>query len=187
MESLNKTSISVEAYIENTYNEASFTKYLDEDYLSIPWSDWLQTWLKLLYDYLPVADSYEVSLKLVSDRQMQAINYQYRQQDKPTDVLAFASLEADIPKPKDNNYLLEPLYLGDLVISLDTATKQAQEQGHSLISELAWLVAHGLLHLLGWDHPDEFSLDQMLNWQAKLLDSINIIFKSKKSGIFTND
>ena len=175
MESLKKPVLTVEAYLENTYDEEVLTSNFAQDYLSIPWSSWLQTWLEVLYPHLPLADTYELSLKLVSDRQMQAFNYQYRQQDKPTDVLAFAALEANLPKPTDSSYLLEPLYLGDIVISLDTAAKQTQQQAHSLITELAWLAAHGLLHLLGWDHPDDFSLQKMLDLQTKLLCSLGII------------
>ena len=176
MESLTKKAIDIEVYIENTYPEASLPQQeISSDYLSIRWSHWLQTWLETLEQELPLAHSYELSLKLVSDRQMQIINYQYRQQDKPTDVLAFAALEASMPKPNDADYLLEPLYLGDLVISLDTAHTQAQQQEHSLVKELAWLSAHGLLHLLGWDHPDQSSLEEMLDLQTKLLTYISII------------
>ncbi len=174
MESLTQKTISIEVYIENTYDRVSSDNNLEQDYLSIPWSSWLQTWLGILDKDLPPANTYELSLKLVSDRQMQTINYQYRHQDKPTDVLAFAALETDMPKPTDTNYSLEPLYLGDLVISLDTAAQQAQAQGHSLTTELAWLSAHGLLHLLGWDHPDESSLVKMLNCQTQLLSSVSI-------------
>jgi probable rRNA maturation factor len=67
-----------------------------------------------------------------------------------------------------------PLYLGDVVISVDTAHRQAQQQGHSLKTELAWLATHGLLHLLGWDHPDEESLMEMLNQQETLLQIVNL-------------
>jgi probable rRNA maturation factor len=67
-----------------------------------------------------------------------------------------------------------PLYLGDIVISIDTAQQQAQKQGHTLLTELAWLASHGLLHLLGWDHPDEESLERMLKQQVKLLKSVGI-------------
>ena len=175
MESSLEKTISVETYIENIYDGASLTNELHTHCSSIPWSNWLQTWLDVLNEALPQAGSYELSLKLVSDRQMQDLNNRYRQQDKPTDVLAFAALETNIPKPNDNNYLLEPLYLGDLVISLDTAHKQAQTQNHSLTTELAWLSAHGLLHLLGWDHSDDLSLEKMLNLQTKLLNSVSII------------
>ena len=67
-----------------------------------------------------------------------------------------------------------PLYLGDIVISVDTAHRQAQQQGHPLKTELAWLAAHGFLHLLGWDHPDEDSLNSMLNQQEMLLQTIGL-------------
>jgi probable rRNA maturation factor len=66
------------------------------------------------------------------------------------------------------------LYLGDIVISIETARQQAQQQEHPLPTELAWLAAHGLLHLLGWDHPDEESLSQMLKQQVILLKTIGI-------------
>ncbi|MGL5077101.1 MAG: rRNA maturation RNase YbeY, partial [Waterburya sp.] len=108
----------------------------------------------------------EISLRLTGDRQIQELNQQYRSLDKPTDVLAFAATESAITLPTD---FTEPLYLGDIVISLDTAAKQATEQKHSLTVELAWLASHGLLHLLGWDHPDELSLEQMLERQSKLI------------------
>ncbi len=68
----------------------------------------------------------------------------------------------------------EELYLGDIVVSVNTAQRQAQQQKHSLLTELAWLAAHGLLHLLGWDHPDEESLIQMLKQQVILLETIGI-------------
>ena len=63
----------------------------------------------------------------------------------------------------------EPLELGDIVISLDTAARQADEHGHSLVRELQFLASHGLLHLLGWDHPDDASLAAMLERQETLL------------------
>ena len=176
MDSLTKPTLNnVEVYVDNTYDEDLLTSNFHQDYPSIPWSSWLPIWLEFLHPHLPLADGYELSLKFVSDRQIQTLNARYRQQNKPTDVLAFASLEADVPKPNDTGYLLEPLYLGDLVISLDTAAKQAQQQGHSLLRELAWLAAHGLLHLLGWDHPDDSSLQKMLDVQTELLDNISII------------
>ena len=65
----------------------------------------------------------------------------------------------------------EALELGDIVISLETAARQAPEHGHSLLDELLFLASHGLLHLLGWDHPDEASLTAMLQRQEQLLAS----------------
>ena len=65
---------------------------------------------------------------------------------------------------------IEPLELGDIVISLHTAYRQAVNHGHSLEHELHFLASHGLLHLLGWDHPDEGSLAAMISRQSQLLD-----------------
>ena len=64
-----------------------------------------------------------------------------------------------------------PLELGDIVISVETAARQASEHGHSLVQELQFLASHGLLHLLGWDHPDDASLAAMLARQEALLAS----------------
>ncbi|MGL5059422.1 MAG: rRNA maturation RNase YbeY [Microcoleus sp.] len=141
------------------------------------WQDWFSIWLDEQVADLPAAAGYEVSLRLTADGEMQSLNAQYRQQDRPTDVLAFAALEADCPQSEEMLSSL-PLYLGDIVISIDTARRQAQEQGHSLKTELAWLAAHGFLHLLGWDHPDEESLMQMLDRQGTLLRAIGLAIET---------
>lgn len=137
------------------------------------WETWFHRWLEILQPNLPMTPTYELSLRLTTDAEIQALNAQYRHQDRPTDVLAFAALEVDFPQPVEMRSLL-PLYLGDIVISVDTAGRQAQQQGHNLQTELAHLAAHGLLHLLGWDHPDEESLTRMLDRQAVLLQSIGL-------------
>jgi probable rRNA maturation factor len=159
--------LQVELYLENCV----------DDFSLIPpetWENWFQEWLEILNDYLPTALSYEVSLRLTTDTEIQTLNSQYRQQDKPTDVLAFASLEANLPQSEEMLASM-PLYLGDIIVSVDTAQRQAQQQEHDLSTELAWLTAHGLLHLLGWDHPDEESLMEMLQQQVILLEKIGMI------------
>ena len=137
------------------------------------WETWFSQWLESLTPELPPALSYEIGLRLTDDPQIQELNAQYRQIDKPTDVLAFAALETDFPHSEEM-LASQPLYLGDIIVSIDTAERQAQQQEHSLTTELAWLTAHGLLHLLGWDHPNEESLLQMLNKQVTLLEAISI-------------
>lgn len=137
------------------------------------WETWFQEWLEQSAADLPPAPIYELSLRLTSDQEIQQLNAQYRNKDLPTDVLAFAALEVDLPESLKMSSSL-PLYLGDIVISVDTANQQANSQGHSLETELAWLATHGLLHLLGWDHPDEDSLKLMLTEQDKLLRLINL-------------
>jgi probable rRNA maturation factor len=132
------------------------------------WVNWFEDWLQIPALGLPPADSYEVSLRLTTDVEIQALNSQFRHQDKPTDVLSFAALEVDVPQIEDHTGD-SAIYLGDIIISVDTAARQAPEHGYSLIKELAWLASHGLLHLLGWDHPDEASLLLMLQQQEVLL------------------
>ncbi|WP_124974980.1 rRNA maturation RNase YbeY [Aphanothece sacrum] len=139
------------------------------------WQKWFQTWLESLLNHLPPAPSYELSLRLTGDEEIQAFNAQYRQKNQPTDVLAFAALEVDVPNPLDTS---EPLYLGDIVISLETAHRQAEQQSHTLTIELAWLAAHGLLHLLGWDHLDDETLEEMLGEQETLLQNIHVYSNS---------
>ncbi|MGF1541305.1 MAG: rRNA maturation RNase YbeY [Pleurocapsa sp.] len=159
------TSIYVDLGRENDFSDREILE-------SIPWVGWLETWLLSLKNNLPPGNGYEVSLRLTSDREIQILNSQYRALDRPTDVLAFAATEADFPLPIELN---EPLYLGDIIISYDTALSQAQTQNHSLTVELAWLASHGLLHLLGWDHPDETSLNIMLEKQRDLLKLVDIV------------
>lgn len=89
----------------------------------------------------------ELSILLCDDPTIHALNRDYRHKDKPTDVLAFAMMEGE-----GGGHA--PGVLGDVVISLDTAARQAREHGRSLADEVTMLLAHGLLHLLGLDHRD---------------------------------
>jgi len=128
------------------------------------WTTWFQAWLHVL----EIRDPCEISLCLTSDVDIQHLNALYRDQDRPTDVLAFAAEETTLPTPN----LMR--VLGDIVISVPTAQRQAEHMGHPLTSELAWLASHGLLHLLGWDHPNAEQLGRMLQQQKHLLDQVKI-------------
>ncbi|HZG37610.1 MAG TPA: rRNA maturation RNase YbeY [Nodosilinea sp.] len=144
------------------------------------WQLWFTHWAQQMpLEGSPIG-AYELALKLTDDGAIAALNGQFRQLDKPTDVLSFAALETDVPL-MDDILAAEPLYLGDIVISLDTAARQADEAGHSLRWETAWLAAHGFLHLLGWDHPDDDTLTAMLDKQSELLAAAGL--KSGKSGL----
>ncbi|WP_416676612.1 rRNA maturation RNase YbeY [Egbenema bharatensis] len=140
------------------------------------WETWFQTWLEQLQAELPPYSGYELSLRLTDDADIRSLNGQYRQKDQPTDVLAFAALEVDYPQSYSplSDVSPDPLYLGDIVISVETAQRQASQLGHSLQHELAWLAAHALLHLLGWDHPDELGLARMLEQQENLLKTVGL-------------
>ncbi len=170
--------MQVEVYVEDHLSESSQAKSIKNGNISTSitsqtWENWFNCWLDKLQPNIPPAANYEIGLRLTNDSEIQELNAQYRHQDKPTDVLSFAALEVDSPVPSEVLASM-PLYLGDIVISVDTAQQQAQKQGHSLLTELAWLASHGLLHLLGWDHPDEKSLEIMLQQQVILLKSIGI-------------
>jgi len=95
----------------------------------------LATWL---VSVAPARARGHITVALVPDSRIQALNRRYRRKDKPTDVLSF---------PAD-----ERGYLGDVVIATGAARRQAREAGHSLATELRVLALHGLLHLLGYDH-----------------------------------
>lgn len=144
------------------------------------WQTWFQQWLQLLYPTLPLSwrqtPHYELSLRLTGAPEIHGFNLQYRNIDRPTDVLAFAALEGEMPPVPVELMELpsEPLYLGDILIAVPIAQDQAQAQGHSLLTELVWLAAHGFLHLLGWDHPDDAQLQAMLQQQHHLLTHIGI-------------
>ena len=86
-----------------------------------------------------------MSILLVDNPQIQKLNRLWRKKDRPTDVLAFAQREGEGADPAD------PV-LGDIVISVEQAKKQAEAQGHSLEKELDILLIHGILHLLGYEH-----------------------------------
>ncbi len=140
------------------------------------WEGHLQRWLAELAAELPArlrASEYSLSLSLCSDATIAELNETWRAKAGPTDVLAFAACEDDAagppPLPPASETGGEPLELGDIVISLETAARQAGEEGHGLKRELLFLASHGLLHLLGWDHPDEASLAAMLARQERLL------------------
>ena len=93
----------------------------------------------------------ELSIALVDDDTIHALNRDYRKKDKPTDVLAFAMEEGAPMKGAKNDLRL----LGDVIVSIETATRQAADSDRSLLDEVTMLVAHGLLHLLGYDHQDD--------------------------------
>ncbi len=93
---------------------------------------------------LGLTDS-ELSILLVNDTQMQELNRLYRSKDKTTDVLSFSMNEGDYSDINTN-------LLGDIVISLPAAKRQAKEKGHGIYDEIAILLIHGILHLLGYDH-----------------------------------
>jgi probable rRNA maturation factor len=87
----------------------------------------------------------ELSVALIGDTEMRDLNAHYRHQDRPTDVLSFGAGDETLPRGA-------PALLGDVVISVDTAVRQAAERAVPVAEEVRLLLAHGVLHLLGYDH-----------------------------------
>lgn len=108
----------------------------------------------------------EVSVVFADDDYIHELNREYRGKDCSTDVLSFALNEGEEPDVIGGP--AETL-LGDIVISLDTAARQAEEFGHSLERELAYLTVHGMLHLLGFDHEAEDDKSVMRQKEEQVL------------------
>jgi len=110
----------------------------------------------------------ELSILLTDDDRIRELNRMHRDKDKPTDVLAFpqdiTSLDQPIPEGGGTG-----LVLGDVVISLDTAARQAASRKRSLLEEVRFLLAHGLLHLVGYDHATPEEKRQMTRATRRLV------------------
>lgn len=114
----------------------------------------------------------EISLVLVNDKQIQDLNHDYRNINQPTDVLSFALRETS---EDELDFITEDQWLlGDIVISVETAQRQAKEYGHSLERELGFLIVHGCLHLLGYDHETEEGRSIMREKEENVLASLGL-------------
>ncbi len=113
----------------------------------------------------------EVSVVLADDQYIQALNREYRGKDTPTDVLSFALNEGDEPEIFEGP---DEQLLGDIIISLETAKRQAEEYEHSVEREIAFLTVHGMLHLLGYDHIQEEDRLEMRQEEEAVLSSLGI-------------
>lgn len=116
----------------------------------------------------------EVSVTFVDDRRIHELNRTWRGVDRPTDVLSFPQLEPGTGEPEVSLPAGGPVLLGDVVISLERAEAQAREYGHSLEREVSFLTAHGVLHLLGYDHQDPESEARMLALTEEALSRVGV-------------
>ena len=115
------------------------------------------------------AERLEVSLLLTGDSQVRELNRDYRGQDKPTNVLSFAALDADSPIPPDG-----PILLGDVIIARETTEREAGDEGKSLVHHLSHLVVHGVLHLLGYDHMEDDEAEEMESLERSILATLGV-------------
>lgn len=121
--------------------------------------------IELLMINLDMDDSMSFTIAFMDDVSIRSINQQFRDVDAPTDVLSFPSDEIN---PEDGSK-----YIGDILISMDTAERQSQEQRIDAVDELHLLIIHGLLHLLGYDHETDDQKSEMWQVQSKLLQILN--------------
>ena len=108
----------------------------------------------------------ELSILLCDDATIRGLNHRYRKKNKATDVLAFAMQEGPEPTPN-------PSVLGDVVISLPTAARQAAQHDRPIIQEVTFLLAHGLLHLVGYEHQNDAEEREMSAKTGELLAAVD--------------
>jgi len=111
--------------------------------------------------------NYEISVTFVDDEEIRELNKEYRDVDKATDVLSFPLEENEFDLPGDT-------LLGDIVISVETAKRQSEEYGHSLEREIAYLTAHSMFHLMGYDHMSEEEKLIMREKEKKVMKALGI-------------
>ena len=117
----------------------------------------------------------DVYITLTNNEEIHKINFEYRNVDRETDVLSFPMYERnEIPKLKENTDDELEMILGDIIISVEKVKEQAEEYGHSFERELAYLVTHGMLHLLGYDHMIDEEKRIMRKREEEILEILKI-------------
>ncbi len=133
----------------------------------------LQEGIDAVADLNGLAEEAEVDVTIVDDEEIHELNRQYRGMDKPTDVLSFALDEGEEDEPELIGGPEEHLY-GDIIISAETALRQAEEYGHGLEREMTYLAVHGMFHLLGYDHMTEEDKAEMRAKEEEAFRAINL-------------
>lgn len=132
------------------------------DHSSLPSPDQFQQWAEIASQ---LDDEHELTIRIVGRDESQALNKEYREKDKPTNVLSF---------PFEAPEHIEINLLGDLVICAPVVEQEAAEQGKAALDHWAHLTIHGMLHLQGYDHIEESEATLMESLETKLLSSLNI-------------
>lgn len=130
--------------------------------------------------HMELLGSYTISLSIVSSEKIQEINRDYRNIDRPTDVISFAYQE-------EGNEDLPLIDLGEILICLDVAKKQSIEFNHSYKRELAFLFIHGTLHLLGYDHMEEKEAEEMFALQNDILNSFSYDYEREENRMINKE
>ncbi len=164
--------ISIDIVIKSKkwQQEKNIEKFIEDTCKAlIPLTD-LKTILKKNFEL-------ELSISLLSDSQIKKINHEFRQKNKPTNVLSFPSLDENLLRQigiKKAVGTCEYLLLGDIIISYDTLKKESLAQKKRFRDHLTHLVLHSILHLIGYDHEDEKMANTMEALEIKILQKLNI-------------
>lgn len=140
--------------------------------------DLVRSAVKAALEYMDFSLKAEVSVMFTDDEEIHELNRLHRGVDRPTDVLSFPLFEYD-----ENGDIIEDdldfnpngeMILGDIVISLETASRQAQEYGHSFEREIGFLTVHSMLHLFGYDHMTPEDEEEMFGYQREILERMGL-------------
>lgn len=123
-------------------------------------------------DFLKTDKPLIVNLCLSDDNEVHTLNREFREMDKPTNVLSFANIDA--PDFEENLERYEEIELGDIIIALETMQREAAEKQISLHDHFCHLLTHGVLHLLGFDHIDDDEAEYMEEYEINILKQLNI-------------
>lgn len=148
---------------------------IEKPFVSLVSRQWLRQAVKLTLVHTGISSQVELGLVIAGDDTVHELNRAYRSVDRTTDVIAFSLSEQrtdaqPFVTPPDN-----VMHLGEVIVSYPQAKRQAEEQRHPLERELALLVAHGVLHLLGYDHELPEQEQKMRAMEARVLDVIKTI------------
>jgi probable rRNA maturation factor len=131
--------------------------------------------LEFAGNYLHLDEETEISVTLMHNDEIHQINKEYRNVDRPTDVISFAINDADEDIIMDPEMAEEiPANIGDLMISVDKVAEQAEFLGHSYERELGFLCVHGFLHLNGYDHMEKEDQEKMFPLQKEIMNAYGL-------------
>ena len=159
-------------------------EYESREPLDFPWEETVRQVAEAALDYEGCPYEAEISVLLTDGEEIREMNRQFRSIDRTTDVLSFPA--AEFPAPGDFSWLEEPeaafcfhpetgeLMLGDIAISVPKVREQAEAYGHSPRRELAFLVAHSMFHLMGYDHLEDEEREIMEQKQREVLERLGI-------------
>ena len=147
------------------YNETNYDKYNEEYFLNLS---------QVIFNHLKLNNYFIFDITIVTLDEIHRINKEYRNIDRPTDVISFAfedKVEGENKIIRNDNL---PRTLGEIFICYEKCQMQSEEYGHSLDREMAFLFTHGLLHLLGYDHMNEEDEKIMFKIQDEIMDLLKL-------------